>query len=73
MSFLHGVARLALKKLKSSVICGALEIRQLFLHIENIQLRWFRHLMVPTSSYSVEEAPENTQNLLDGLYISSLT
>jgi len=82
MSFLRRVAGLSLRDMvRSSDIRRELGVEPLLLHVERSQLRLFRHLIGMPSRAPVlrgfpgtsdwEETPRQTQNPLEGLYISS--
>jgi len=63
MSFLRRVAGLSLRdRVRSSDIRRKLGVELLLLRVERSQLRWFGHLI---------RTPGQTQNPLEGLYISS--
>jgi len=62
---------------RSSDIRRELGVEPLLLHVERSQLRWFGHLIrmppgrLPFEVFDWEETPEQSQNTLEGLYISS--
>jgi len=78
MSFLRRVAGLSLRdRVRSSDIRRELGVEPLLVHVERSQLRWFGHLigMPPLRGFpgtsNWEETLGQTQNPLEGLYISS--